>query len=115
MMYDVYEDIKDKVDFYANIFGYDDYLVTIDCGGRIITELLLYENDELTWLSDWWKGEEVVKLLGFIPISHIKIYCTAVDIGRPVFGPDPVRVHMTAIGKYRLEVLDDGETQLAPL
>lgn len=110
MTYDVYGDIKDKVDCYAAIYGYDDYLVTINCGGRVITELLLCENGELTWTNDWWEGEEDVRLLGFIPIGHIKIYWTAVEIGRPVFGPDPVMIHMTAIGKYRVEVVPDGKT-----
>lgn len=103
-----YEEIKERVKCYADIYGYDDYLVTIDLAGQVITELLICDNGDLEWLNDWWEGEQPVRVLGFIPVSHIKIYANAVDIGRPVFGPDPVRVHMTAIGKYGLEVLSDG-------
>lgn len=104
------EDILDRVDTYAMIYGYDDYLVTIDLDGETITELLICDNGELSWLNDWWEGQSRVNLLGFIPVSHIKIYASSVEIGRPVFGPDPVRVHMTGTGKYRLEVINDGET-----
>lgn len=103
------EDILDRVDAYAMIFGYDDYLVTIDLAGEVHTKILLCENGELAWVNDWWEGQDDVKLLGFIPISHINIYARSVDIGRPVFGPDTVRVHMTEIGKYRLEVIQDGQ------
>lgn len=105
-----YAEIGDKVNTYARIYGYDDYIVTIDLGGRVITELLIFEDGELIWENDWWEGETDVNLLGFIPVSHIKIYASFVEIGRPVFGPDPVRVHMTSIGKYRLEVVEDGTT-----
>lgn len=104
------EDILNRVDAYAMIYGYDDYLVTIDLDGTTITELLIFEDVSFFWLNDWWEGQSRVNLLGFIPVSHIKIYASSVEIGRPVFGPDPVRVHMTDIGKYRLEVINDGET-----
>lgn len=103
-----YEWIRDDVDCYARVYGYDDFLVTLSVDGRVITELLLGDNGELEWVNDWWEGETDIRLLGFIPVPHIKVYATAVEIGRPVFGPDPVRVHMTSIGKYRLEVLSDG-------
>lgn len=103
-----YDWIRDNVEAYASIFGYDDYLVTIAIDGRTTTELLLCDNGDLEWANDWWEGETDIRLLGFIPISHLKIYANAVEIGRPVFGPFPVRVEMTAIGKYRLEVLPDG-------
>lgn len=102
------ERILDRVDTYARLYGYDDYLVTIDLAGEVVTEILLCENGELAWVNDWWEGQSNVNLLGFIPVSHIKIYASSVEIGRPVFGPDPVRVHMTSIGKYRLEVIPDG-------
>lgn len=104
------EDIVCRVGIYARIYGYDDYLVTIDLDGETITELLICDNGELSWVNDWWEGQSRVKLLGFLPVSHIKIYASSVEIGRPVFGPDPVRVHMTDIGKYRLEVIPDGKT-----
>lgn len=103
-----YDWIRDNVDTYASVYGYDDFLVTISVDGRVITELLVGDNGELEWLNDWWEGETDIKLLGFIPVSHLKIYATAVEIGRPVFGPFPVLVTMTGIGKYRLEVLPDG-------
>lgn len=102
--------IAAQVDAYAQIYGYDDYLVTIDLDGEVVTEILLCENDELAWANDWWEGQDNVKLLGFIPVSHIKVFALSVEIGRPVFSPNSVRVHMTSIGKYRLEVIQDGQT-----
>lgn len=102
-------DILYRVETYAVMYGYDDYLVTIDLAGEVVTELILCENGELVWVNDWWEGQDNVKLLGFIPLSHIKIFASFVEIGRPVFGPDPVRIHMTSIGEYRLEVVKDGE------
>lgn len=103
-----YEDIRDRVGTYAKIYGYDDFLVTIDLAGKVTTQILLCEEGNLFWINDWWEREEPVKLLGFVPLSHIKIYASSVEIGRPVFGPDPVLVQMTSIGKYRLEVAHDG-------
>lgn len=101
-----YEEIKSRVEGYARLYGYDDYLVTINLAGQVVTELLICDNGDLEWLSDWWEGERPVKLLGFIPLSHIKIYGNAVEIGRPVFGPDPVKVSMAPIGHYKLEVCE---------
>ena len=105
-----YQDIGRRVDIYARLYGYEDFLVTISLNGKIITELLLCNNGDLEWENDWWEGEDDVKLLGFMPLSHIKIFASSVQIGRPVFGPDPVLVTMTSIGKYRLEVVPDGTT-----
>lgn len=103
-----YERIKALVEIYANLYGYDDYLVTIDLAGHVITEILVGDNGDLEWINDWWEGEQPVRMLGFIPVSHIKVYVDSVEIGRPVFGPDPVLVRMTSIGHYKLEVLTDG-------
>ena len=93
MTYDVCDDIKERVESYAQIYGYDDFIVTISLNGKITTELLLCDNGDLEWANEWWwECKDDVRLLGFLPLSHIKIFAKAVQIGRPVFGPDPVLV-----------------------
>jgi hypothetical protein len=54
---------------------YGDFLVTISIDGFETTEILEFGPDnKYVWLSDWWEGQEDVKLLGFIPIDDILIY-----------------------------------------
>ena len=69
-----YEDVMDKVQAWADIYGYDDFLVTIDLAGHVVTELLICDNGDLDWINDWWEGEQPVRLLGFMPIGKIQVY-----------------------------------------
>lgn len=73
-----YEVVSDKIEAWAKVYGYDDFLVTLRLNNEIVTEILLTNNGELEWVNDWWEGEEV-ELLGFIPVSKIRVQ------GEPLF------------------------------
>ena len=53
-----------------------DYLVTLLLDGEEETVLLLYDGaiDLYEWEYDWYEGQKEVKVLGFMPISKIKIH-----------------------------------------
>ena len=51
----------------------EDIIATIEIDGRITNELFMVEiEDELdfVWKSDWWEGENNVKLIDFFPVSE---------------------------------------------
>ncbi len=52
---------------------YDNMIVSMLVNDSIKTEILIYEDGELIWLNDWWEGEREVALLGFRPVSMMKI------------------------------------------
>ena len=73
---DPYTEIGDYIDEYclSKLGYYTSFLVTIEINGAEITEILSFETDSFIWDSDWWEGEQDIKLLGFRPISDIKCY-----------------------------------------
>lgn len=51
----------------------EDIIATIEIDGRITNELFMVEiKDDLdfVWKSDWWEGENDVKLIDFFPVSE---------------------------------------------
>lgn len=71
-----YEEIADVISDWCETHGYEDFLVTIDLDGDLITEVLEFDGNkcEFVWSMDWWEGEKNVSLVGFRPIRDIKFY-----------------------------------------
>lgn len=69
--YDWARDIVDENAAYRT-----DYIVTLRIDLEEISELLLYEweSDSYYWQNDWYEGQKIVEVLGFLPVSEIKIH-----------------------------------------
>lgn len=71
-----YDEICDPIKEWCEGNYYDDFLVTIWVGDHETTELLEFDANrfDFIWLNDWWEGEEDVRILGFAPISDIRLH-----------------------------------------
>ena len=67
---EVVDIIKEKSPYYC------DYLVSLDIGGDITSEILQFDAPTLDyiWQNDWWEGEKEVILLGFAPTRDIILH-----------------------------------------
>lgn len=63
------------IDEYCDYNGYEDMLVTVQADGEILTIVLEFDavNGTWCWSWDWYEGQKNVELLGFVPLSHIKV------------------------------------------
>lgn len=77
-MRDPYNEVAKVIKDWCDKNYYTDFIVTIGIGGGEVTEFLEFspEHIDFIWNTDWWEGEEDVKLLGFLPIGNISVYGT---------------------------------------
>ena len=68
-----YDEFVDQIRDWCNANFYDDFLVSLELDGEVVTELLLwyYESNAFTYLNDWYEGQKTIRLIGFCPISKI--------------------------------------------
>ena len=80
-----YDTVLEPIEKWCEENYYTDFIVTILIDDAEITQLLEWDaEDGFIWNSDWWEGQEDVKLEGFIPVSHIRI--------RGIHGFPPIKV-----------------------
>lgn len=85
MIKDAYNKIGSIVESWCKKHAYQTMIVTISMKYEwekqpcIFSEIMEFDCDtcSLVWRSDWWEGQQSVELIGFCPLSDIKI------IGQP--------------------------------
>lgn len=62
--------------------GYEDMLVTVMADGDLITTILQFDavNDTWVWFDDWYEGQRIVHLVGFVPLSHVIVVDEEVSV-----------------------------------
>lgn len=71
-----YSHIEKIIRRWAEANFYDDFLVTCSVRGELDTEILKLcsDLDSFEWRSDWLDGEFDISLVGFAPVSSIKVF-----------------------------------------
>ena len=70
------DEILDLIDEYCQRNGYEDMLVTLQADGDVLTVVLEFDGNNMTWCWswDWYEGQRQVDLLGYVPLQHVRVF-----------------------------------------
>lgn len=71
-----YDAVTAVIEQFAMRNGYESFVVRLSLDGYETNELLILDGNyscQFEWNNDWWEGQKDVYLIGYVPLSEIRV------------------------------------------